>query len=95
MKEDLVERVITVANHIFDTHDTIRKTAKIYGYSKSTIHNDVSVKLKAIDRTLYEKTKRVLEENFAEKHLRGGDATKKKYLEEEQKKRNAEVEASL
>ena len=83
MKDDLVERVICVANHIYDTHDTIRKTAKIYGYSKSTIHNDVSVKLKAIDRSLYEKTKQVLDENFAEKHLRGGEATKKKYLEEE------------
>lgn len=84
MKEDLVERVITVANHIFDTHDTIRKTAKIYGYSKSTIHNDVSVKLKAIDRNLYEKTKIVLDENFAEKHIRGGEATKKKFLEQEE-----------
>ena len=79
MKEDLVERVITVANHIYDTHDTIRKTAKIYGYSKSTIHNDVSVKLKAIDKILYERTKKVLDENFAEKHIRGGEATKKKY----------------
>lgn len=83
MKEDLVDRVITVANHIYDTHDTIRKTAKIYGYSKSTIHNDVSIKLKAIDYDLYKRTKKVLDENFAEKHIRGGEATKKKYLEEE------------
>ena len=83
MKEDLVERVIAVANHINDTHDTIRKTAQIYGYSKSTIHNDVSVKLKEIDRGLYEQTKKILNENFAEKHLRGGDATKKKYLNKE------------
>lgn len=83
MKDDLVERVITVANHINDTHDTIRKTAKIYGYSKSTIHNDVSVKLKTIDFRLYQETKKVLEKNFAEKHIRGGEATKKKYLEEE------------
>lgn len=94
MKEDLVERVITVANHIYDTHDTIRKTAKIYGYSKSTIHNDVSVKLKVIDRVLYERTKRILDENFAEKHLRGGDATKRKYLEEVSKKQ-IEEESSL
>ncbi len=83
MKEDLVERVINVANHIYDTHDTIRKTAKIYGYSKSTIHNDVSIKLKMIDRDLYEKTKQILDENFAEKHIRGGEATKKKYQEVE------------
>ena len=84
MKEDLVERVISVANHIYDTHDTIRKTAKIYGYSKSTIHNDVSVKLKNIDQSLYEKIKEVLEQNFAEKHLRGGEATRKKYQEIEE-----------
>lgn len=83
MREDLVDRVILVANHINDTHDTIRKTANIYGYSKSTIHNYVSIKLKAIDRSLYERTKQVLDENFAEKHIRGGEATKKKYLEEE------------
>lgn len=85
MKEDLVERVISVANHIYSTHDTIRKTAKIYGYSKSTIHNDVSIKLKDIDQGLYEKTKEVLDKNFAEKHIRGGEATKKKYQEMEDK----------
>lgn len=82
MKEDLVERVVSVANHINKTHDTIRKTAQIYGYSKSTIHNDVSVKLKFIDASLYERTKKILEENFSEKHLRGGEATKRKYMEE-------------
>ena len=81
MKEDLIERVISVAKHINETHDTIRKTAKLYGYSKSTIHNDVSIKLKFIDKGLYEQTKKVLDENFALKHLRGGEATKKKYQE--------------
>ena len=60
MKEDLTERVITLAQHIYDTHDTIRKTANIYGYSKSTVHNDVSIKLKFIDYSLYEKTKKIL-----------------------------------
>ena len=84
MKEDLVERVLVVSNHIYQTHDTIRKTAKIYGYSKSTIHNDVSNKLRLIDQSLYEKTKQVLENNFAQKHLRGGEATKRKYLKQEE-----------
>lgn len=82
MKEDLVERVLSMANHINETHDTIRKTAKIYGYSKSTVHNDVSKKLKSIDYKLYVKTKSILEENFADKHIRGGEATKKKYVKE-------------
>lgn len=82
MREDLKTRVMTVARHIYYTHDTIRKTAKIYGYSKSTVHNDVSVKLRYIDFGLYEKTKKILEENFNEKHIRGGEATKRKYAEE-------------
>ncbi len=86
MKEALVNRIIDVANHINDTHDTIRKTAKLYGYSKSTIHHDVSIKLKNIDYALYQKTKKVLEENFTEKHIRGGKATKRKYLKEEVEK---------
>ncbi len=86
MKEALVNRIIDVANHINDTHDTIRKTAKLYGYSKSTIHHDVSIKLKNIDYALYQKTKKVLEENFTEKHIRGGEATKRKYLKEEVEK---------
>lgn len=81
MKDDLSQRVLAVAEHIYQTHDTIRKTAKIYGYSKSTIHNDVSIKLKSIDYGLYVKTKQILDENFAEKHIRGGLATKKKYQE--------------
>ncbi len=84
MKEDLVERIMNVANHILKTHDTIRKTAKIYGYSKSTIHHDVSIKLKNIDFNLYQRTKQVLDENFAEKHIRGGEATRKRYKELEE-----------
>ncbi len=82
MKEDLVERVLEASEHIIKTHDTIRKTAEILGYSKSTIHNDVSIKLKSIDYDLYLTTKKVLEENFAQKHIRGGQATKLKYLHE-------------
>lgn len=87
MKEDLVERIYSVANHILKTHDTIRKTAKIYGYSKSTIHHDVSIKLKHLDYKLYEQTKTILDENFADKHLRGGEATKRKYKEMEESER--------
>ena len=63
MKEDLVERIRLVASHIYQTHDTIRKTASIYGYSKSTIHHDVSIKLKSIDYNLYLKVKGILEKN--------------------------------
>ena len=85
MKDDISKRVLLFANHINNTHDTIRKTAKIFGYSKSTIHNDLSKKLKRIDPVLHEDIRVILEKNFSEKHLRGGEATKKKYLKKKEK----------
>ena len=83
MRNCIKERVLQEANHIGNSHDTIRKTAKIYGLSKSTVHNDISQKLQHIDPQLYIKIKSILEENFAEKHIRGGEATRQKYLQEE------------
>lgn len=80
MKQELSRRIIELANHILETHDTIRKTAQIYGVSKSTVHNDVSIKLKKVDYLLYKKIKPILNKNFAEKHIRGGESTKNKYL---------------
>ena len=79
MREQIIERVLLEANHINSTHDTIRKTAKIYGISKSTVHNDMAVKLKNIDGQLFAQTRKILQENFEEKHIRGGNATKEKY----------------
>lgn len=83
MKASLKERVTSEAQHIIATHDTIRKTAKLYGYSKSTVHSDVSDKLRFINPIMHQKVKAILEENFADKHNRGGQATKEKYLREE------------
>lgn len=83
MREEITRRIRTEATHILKTHDTIRKTAQIFGYSKSTVHFDVSVRLKKLDGDLYMRTKKILDENFAEKHIRGGQATKQKYLESE------------
>lgn len=82
MKDYLIERVLLVGGYIKETHQTIRETAKKFGYSKSTIHNDVSYRLRKIDPTLYEETKKILEENFAEKHIRGGQSTKLRYAHE-------------
>ncbi len=79
MKDAITLRIVAVAEHILNTHDTIRKTAEKFGFSKSTIHNDVSLKLKNIDYALYLKVKTILDANFAEKHIRGGEATRKKY----------------
>ena len=84
MKDYLVERVLLVSGYIKETHHTIRDAAKKFGYSKSTIHNDVSYRLKKIDYSLYQETKKILDENFAEKHIRGGQSTKRKYAEEKE-----------
>ena len=79
VKDYMVERVLTVGGYIKETHQTIRETAKKFGYSKSTIHNDVSYRLRKIDPKLYQETKKILEANFADKHNRGGQSTKRKY----------------
>lgn len=64
---------------IFENNATIRQAARRFSYSKSTVHVDVSKRLKEVDENLFEKVKKVLENNFEEKHLRGGIATKNKY----------------
>lgn len=81
MNKDLLERVLMLANHILSTGDTIRKTAKIFSLSKSTVHNDVSKRLYKIDKVLYLKVQQILDLNFAQKHIRGGEATKRKYAQ--------------
>jgi putative DeoR family transcriptional regulator (stage III sporulation protein D) len=83
MNKELSQIICSMAGHICQTHDTIRQTAKVYGLSKSTVHTYVSDKLKYIDIDLYNQTKKVLDENFSVKHLRGGEATRRKYAESE------------
>jgi putative DeoR family transcriptional regulator (stage III sporulation protein D) len=73
------ERVIAFANYIVEHNATVRQTAKKFNLSKSTVHKDVSERLKAINEDLYEKVKQVLEQNKSERHIRGGMATKSKY----------------
>ena len=79
MNSFLDKRAISLARHILSTNQTVRQTASVYGVSKSTVHNDVSNRLKSIDFLLYKKVKIVLEKNFLEKHIRGGETTRKKY----------------
>lgn len=80
MNKNIKNRVQNLANHIILTHQTVRQTACVYGISKSTVHNDVSCRLKNVDFLLYERVKKILEKNFEEKHIRGGESTRKKYL---------------
>lgn len=77
---NIEDRVLVLAEHILKTNDTIRGAALRYGVSKSTVHIDVSKRLKKIDTKMYQKIKKILEKNFSEKHIRGGNSTKKKYL---------------
>ena len=80
MKNDFIEdRVIKLAQYIIDTKDTVRGTAKKFGVSKSTVHKDVSERLKFINTFLAIEVRKVLDEIKAERHIRGGLATKLKY----------------
>ncbi len=73
------ERVLTVGQYICDTHATVRDTARRFGISKSTVHKDMTQKLPEFDPTIYAVVREILEQNKAERHLRGGEATKIKY----------------
>lgn len=79
MNQDLIDRVVVEARYIVDNGATVRSTAKEFSYSKSTVHKDVSERLYYIDQSLYKKVKKVLQKNLAERHIRGGEATRKKY----------------
>ena len=80
LREDLIERIIEEARYIIETGATVRETAKVFHYSKSTVHKDVTERLYEINRVLHKKVKKVLDKNLSERHIRGGEATKRKYL---------------
>lgn len=75
------ERAIELAHYIIDTKDTVRGAAKKFGVSKSTVHKDVTERLMKINPYLANEAKKVLDDNKAERHIRGGEATRKKYKE--------------
>lgn len=79
MKGYIEERTIEIAQYIIENKVTVRAAAKKFGISKSTVHKDVTERLKRINPVLASETKKVLEENKAERHIRGGEATKQKY----------------
>ena len=76
------DRCVVLGLYIVENNATVRATAKRFGISKSTVHKDVTQALKNINKSLYLDVKSVLEKNKEERHLRGGEATKKKYREE-------------
>jgi sporulation transcriptional regulator SpoIIID len=79
LKDYIEERVLEVAKYIIDSKSTIRKTAKLFGVSKSTIHKDITERLPKINPQIADQAKEILEFNKAERHIRGGRATRMKY----------------
>lgn len=79
----LDKRTVILGEYIVEHGSTVRDAAKSFGISKSTVHKDVSKRLKAINPQLYGEVKKVLEHNKAERHIRGGLATKQKYAKKE------------
>lgn len=85
MWDYIEERVIKEGKYIVETNCTVRKCATVLGASKSTVHKDVTERLAVMDPVLWEKVAKVLEVNLKERHLRGGDATKRKYEKQRDK----------
>ena len=79
MHENIEERARQLAEYIIDNDSTVRAAAKQFGVSKSTVHKDITQRLEKLDGTLWAEAKAVLERNKAERHIRGGLATRKKY----------------
>ncbi|MBP3318712.1 MAG: sporulation transcriptional regulator SpoIIID [Ruminiclostridium sp.] len=82
MRTDIEERACDLALYIIENQGTVRSAAKRFGISKSTVHKDLSQRLPVFNRPLYLQVKEVLEQNKAERHIRGGIATREKYRRE-------------
>jgi putative DeoR family transcriptional regulator (stage III sporulation protein D) len=82
MQDYIVQRVLEITNYIMETGFTVRQTAQVFGVSKSTVHKDITERLPQINANLSREIRAILEKNKAERHLRGGEATRRKYLAE-------------
>ena len=80
MRDYIEERAVDIANYIIDHNATVRQTAKKFGISTSTVHKDVTDRLIQINPSLASEARKVLDTNKSERHIRGGMATREKYL---------------
>ena len=97
MKEYIEERAIEIANFIIEYNATVRETAKKFGISKSTVHKDLTERLPKVDQGLARQTAEILAYHKAIRHLRGGEATRQKWLykkQREQKESKAQYRSS-
>ena len=81
MKSYIEERAMEIAGYIIDCNATVRQAAKHFGISKSTVHKDVTERLAQINPSLADRARKVLDVNKSERHIRGGLATREKYLQ--------------
>ena len=88
-KISIEERAVELAHYIIENKDTVRGAAKKFGVSKSTVHKDVSTRLLHINKVLALQVREVLDENMAERHIRGGMATKQKYQEQQKNRKSS------
>lgn len=79
MQDYIQKRVLEISQYILESSATVRQTATVFGVSKSTVHKDVTERLPLINEMIATRVRQILETNKAERHLRGGEATKKKY----------------
>ena len=82
MADTIEQRACELAVYMIETGATVRTAARHFGISKSTVHKDLSERLYQYNRTLYNQVRKVLDENKAQRHIRGGLATKHKYLKQ-------------
>jgi len=82
LKDYIEERAIEIANYIIDTKATVREAAKVFKVSKSTVHKDMAERLPKINPGIASEVKKILEKNKAERHIRGGRATRMKYRQQ-------------
>ncbi len=85
MQDYIQKRVMDISNYILESQATVRQTATIFGVSKSTVHKDLTERLPVINEIVAKQVRDILENNKAERHLRGGEATRKKYKQEKGK----------
>ena len=84
LSKDIIKRVDDIANLIIKTKDTIRKTAKIFKVSKSTVHKDMKDRLKELDNIKYLKIKKIMNEHIETRHIKGGESTRQLFLRKKQ-----------
>ncbi|HBK69837.1 MAG TPA: stage III sporulation protein D [Firmicutes bacterium] len=86
MDPKLMQRIIGFADYIITTNSTIRQTATVFGYSKTTVHKDLSQRLPSVDQVRFRQIQKIFRTHYMQKHIRGGESTRK--LHEQRRKFN-------